>query len=331
MKKIYLITIFLFLFTALSSVIAVYLFSTPPVIRDKTIIYTVEPGQTLSQVAQQLEKLGVIYNAMAFKTVAQLKGMERGINAGRYNIPSNMPPIEILEMLASGKITTNYVTIPEGMTIQEAAQILQASVGIDSTTFVTLATDSKISGSLVREANTLEGYLFPATYNFYEEMSASEILNIMTNRYNNILSKERREQATKLGFSLHEIITLASIIEKEARLDSERKIISGVFHNRLRRGMLLEADPTVKFGIGRPKMRLFEKHLVDLSPYNTYVHSGLPPGPICSPGQASIDAALFPQDVPYYFFVAKGDGSHIFSITNQQHNRARIRVKRQQR
>ena len=95
--------------------------------------------------------------------------------------------------------------------------------------------------------------------------------------------------------------------------------------------MLLEADPTVKFGIGRPKMRLFEKHLVDLSPYNTYVHSGLPPGPICSPGQASIDAALFPQDVPYYFFVAKGDGSHIFSITNQQHNRARIRVKRQQR
>jgi UPF0755 protein len=143
------------------------------------------------------------------------------------------------------------------------------------------------------------------------------------------ITEEYRKQAEELGYNLHEIVTLASIIEQEAMVDDERDVISGVFHNRLRRGMRLEADPTVQYGIGRPNMRLYEKHLAHPSPYNTYLHAGLPPGPICSPGEASIHAALFPQDVPYLFFVARGDGRHIFSVTNREHNRARAQVRRQ--
>ena len=163
----------------------------------------------------------------------------------------------------------------------------------------------------------------------YPDMTVDDILKQMTSRYLQTITAEYRNRAEELGYSIHEIVTLASIIEQEAMVDDERDVISGVFHNRLRRGIRLEADPTVQYGIGRPNMRLYRKHLSDPSPYNTYVIDGLPPGPICSPGKASIHAALYPREVPYLFFVARGDGTHIFSNTNREHNRARALVKRQ--
>ena len=308
-----------------------YRYLTSAVARDDTVLYIIEPGTTLSEVAARLEEEGVIRHAGLFKILARLNGADRGINAGRYEIEPGMDAAEILDMLVSGRITTDRVTIPEGLTIQETARILQAGIGIDSTAFVGLAGDSAVGLALGVEANTLEGYLFPATYRFYPEMSAEEVLKAMTDRFRSTITEAYRTRADELGYTVHEIMTLASIVEQEARVAAERDTISGVFHNRLQRGMLLEADPTVKFGIGRPDMRLYEKHLSHPSPYNTYVHAGLPPGPICSPGEASIHAALYPVEVAYLFFVARGDGSHIFSITNREHNRARARVKRQQR
>lgn len=331
MKKLILGVIVLAVLSGAGALAAAYRSFTTPVPRDDNLIYTVDPGMTLSGVAVDLEQAGVIRHAGLFTVLARVKGADRGINAGRYEIEPGMDATEILDMLVSGRITAERVTIPEGLTIRETARILQAAIGVDSTAFVSLAGDPATARSLGVEASTLEGYLFPATYNFYGEMPAEEVLAAMTGRYRGAMTEAYRNRAAELGFSVHEIMTLASIVEQEARVASERDTISGVFHNRLERGMLLEADPTVQFGIGRPNMRLYEKHLSHPSPYNTYVHAGLPPGPICSPGEASIHAALYPRDVPYFFFVARGDGSHIFSITNQEHNRARVRVKRLRR
>ena len=331
MKKLLFACIVFFVLAGSAALVTAYQFYTSAVPRDDTLLYIIEPGTTLSEVAARLEEEGVIRHAGLFKILARLEDADRGINAGRYEIEPGMDAAGILDMLVSGRITADRVTIPEGLTIQETARILQTGIGIDSTAFAALAADSAVAHGLGVEANTLEGYLFPATYHFYPEMSAEEVLQAMTSRFRSTITETYRIRAEELGYTVHEIMTLASIVEQEARVAAERDTISGVFHNRLNRGMLLEADPTVQFGMGRPNMRLYEKHLSHPSPYNTYVHAGLPPGPICSPGEASIHAALYPREVPYLFFVARGDGSHIFSITNREHNRARAWVKRQQR
>ncbi len=331
MKKLLtVIVVFVMLAGAAGIAMAYLLFNTEGS-REDTVLYTIEPGTNLSEVAARLEDEGVIRNAVFFSMLARFYGADRRINAGRYEIEPGMGATEILDLLVSGRVSMDRVTIPEGLTIAETARIIQARIGIDSTTFVGLASDSVVAHELGVEANTLEGYLFPATYHFHLEMSAEEILRTITGRFRSTLTEAYRARAEELGYNVHEIVTLASIIEQEAQVAEERDTISGVFHNRLKRGMLLQADPTVQFALGRPNMRLLERHLAHPSPYNTYVHAGLPPGPICSPGEASMHAALYPGEVPYLFFVARGDGSHIFSITNREHNRARAWVKRQQR
>ncbi|MCY4544248.1 MAG: endolytic transglycosylase MltG [Gemmatimonadetes bacterium] len=300
---------------------------TTPVPREVALIFNVDSGMTLSEVAGGLEDHGVVRHAILFELLARYRGVEHGINAGRYEIEAYMDPGQILSMLTEGRIAANRVNVPEGLTIPETARTLRAKIGIDSTAFVHRSADPDVVRSLGIDASTLEGYLYPATYNMYPDMTVDDILKQMTSRYLQTITAEYRTRAEELGYSIHEIVTLASIIEQEAMVDDERDVISGVFHNRLRMGIRLEADPTVQYGIGRPNMRLYRKHLSDPSPYNTYVHDGLPPGPICSPGKASIHAALYPRDVPYLFFVARGDGTHIFSTTNREHNRARALVK----
>ena len=329
MKKPLVVAIVLAVLAGTAALVAAHLFSDLAVDRDSVLQYTVEPGMTLSDVAGQLEDRGVVRHAILFELLARYKGVEHGINAGRYEIETYMDASQILSMLTEGRIAVNRVNVPEGLTIPETARALRARIGIDSTAFVHRSADSTVALSLGIEAPTLEGYLYPATYNMYPDMTVDDILKQMTSRYLQTITEEYRKRAEELGYSIHEIVTLASIIEQEAVVDEERDVISGVFHNRLRRSMRLEADPTVQYGIGRPNMRLYQKHLSHPSPYNTYVHAGLPPGPICSPGEASIHAALYPRDVPYLFFVARGDGRHIFSVTNREHNRARALVKRQ--
>ena len=331
MKKPLAVAIVLAVLAGTAALVVAYQFSTLSVDRDEVLQYTVEPGMTLSEVAGQLQTRGVVRHAILFELLARYKGVEHGIHAGRYEIETYMDAGQILSMLTEGRIAANRVNVPEGLTIPETARTLRARIGIDSTAFVQRSADPGVAQSLRIEAPTLEGYLYPATYNMYPDMTVDDILKQMTSRYLQTITAEYRKRAEELGYSIHEIVTLASIIEQEAMVDEERDVISGVFHNRLRKGIRLEADPTVQYGIGRPNMRLYQKHLSHPSPYNTYVHAGLPPGPICSPGNASIHAALYPRDVPYLFFVARGDGRHIFSTTNREHNQARARVKRQRR
>ena len=316
------------LLSGAAALAATYQSLTTPVPRDDSLIFTVEPGMALSEVAGELEAQGVVSHAILFELLARYRGVAQRITAGRYEIETYMDPGQILSMLTEGRISANRVSVPEGLTIPETARILRAKIGIDSTAFVNQSADPSVVRSLGFDASTLEGYLYPATYNMYPDMTVDDILKQMTSRYQQTITSAYRNRAEELGYSIHEMVTLASIIEQEAVVDDERDIISGVFHNRLRRGIRLEADPTVQYGIGRPSMRLYRRHLSHPSPYNTYVHDGLPPGPICSPGKASIHAALYPREVPYLFFVARGDGTHIFSSTNSEHNRARALVKR---
>jgi UPF0755 protein len=288
---------------------------------------TVEPGMTLTQVARALEQEKLIRNARYFRVLAQLRKMDHQLKVGRYTLSVGLSMNDLIDILASGRGGTEKVTIPEGLTVPEIAGLLQEKVKIDSTTFVQMAGDPRLMRGLGIDAPSLEGYLFPNTYYLYEGMRPELIIREMTGLFKRALTEEYRQRASLLGYSVHEIMTLASIIEQEAQISEERSVISGVFHNRLRDGIRLEADPTVQYAMGAPNARLLKKHLDYPSPYNTYVNSGLPPGPICSPGAASIRAALFPEEVPYLFFVARGDGSHIFSKSNSEHNIARMLVR----
>ena len=299
----------------------------PPDAIGAPVTLFVEPGMTLSQVAGFLENEQIVRHAGWFRVFARYKKVDNQIRVGRYRIEPGTSIEDILETLVTGRGGANRVTLPEGLTIPEIAHILKTKADIDSAAFVTMAYDPNLARTLDITAPSLEGYLFPDTYYFYREMPAEAVIREMVALYKETFTEDYKAQAIQLGFTIHEIMTLAAIVEQEAQIEEEREIISGVFHNRLRIGIKLEADPTVQYGLGDPNLRLYTKHLSDSSPYNTYVHAGLPPGPICSPGKASIHATLYPKKVPYLFFVARGDGSHIFSRSNREHKRARLKVK----
>lgn len=314
-----------------AGVVAVLYFALRPVDATNEIkAIIVEPGMPLAQVAATLERNGLIRDATWFRAYARFRSVDQNIRVGRYEFKTGQDLDYILSHLASGDGGTQTVTIPEGLTIPEVASILKAHAQIDSARFVQLANSPESVRKMGVDAPSLEGYLFPNTYQLYVGMSPDFILKEMTSLFQRVFTKAYRQRAEKLGYSLNEIVTLASIVEQEAQVSEERKVISGVFHNRLRTGIRLDADPTVQYALGQPNTKLLKRHLGTPSPYNTYIHTGLPPGPICSPGLASIRAALYPETVPYLFFVARGDGSHIFSKSNQEHNEARILVKQNQ-
>ncbi|MBM3264727.1 MAG: endolytic transglycosylase MltG [candidate division Zixibacteria bacterium] len=290
----------------------------------------VEPGMNLTRIADKLEAEGLIRDALWFRAYARYLKVDDQVRIGRYGFRTGTALDVILEKLATGDGGTRTVTIPEGLTVPEVAALLKEKASIDSAGFVRLAFDPNFIVKAGIQAPSLEGYLFPNTYQLYTGMAPEFVLREMTSLFQRVFKDEYKTQAEKLGYSMHEILTLASIIEQEAQIETERETISGVFHNRLKIGIRLEADPTVQFAMGTPNVRLLKRHLTTPSPYNTYIHAGLPPGPICSPGVASIKAALYPQKVPYLFFVARGDGSHIFSKSNREHDEARLFVKQQQ-
>lgn len=304
-----------------------YLQSPMPATGEATVVF-VQPGMSLSHIAAWLEQEGLIRNARWFKAYARYREVDSKIKVGRYSLASGQTVDEILETLVSGEGGTERVTIPEGLTINRIAVILHEKIDIDSTLFISLATDPDFAAELGIEAPGLEGYLFPNTYKFYRGIAPDLVIGEMTGLFHKIMSPENREKAKKLEMSIHEIMTLASIIEGEAQLASERNTISGVFHNRLQSGRRLESCATVQYVLGEPKAVLLDKDLKIPSPYNTYLHAGLPPGPISSPGAAAIEAALNPSDVPYLYFVARGDGGHIFSRSNREHVNAKNRIKK---
>lgn len=282
-------------------------------------VVIIKPGQGFLVFSQKLHQLGIINDLKAFKLFAYIKGYEKKIKAGEYMLSSAMSPEEILEIVVNGKVRLHRLTIPEGYNLKQIARIVaEAGFGTEAD-FLRAATDADLVHTKGIDAETFEGYLFPDTYYFLKDTRPEDIISTMVKRFWAIFKPEWRKRAEDLGFSIHQIVTLASIIEKETGAAFERPIISSVFHNRLKRRMRLQSDPTVIYGIKDFDGNLTRKHLAQKTPYNTYRINGLPPGPIASAGIKAIEAALYPADTKFLYFVSKKDTTHKFSANIRDH------------
>lgn len=285
-------------------------------------VVTVAPGDSFTKVASRLQDAGIIRNADGFKLLAWLRGDARQIKPGAYDFGSAATPGRVLDRLVAGDVRRQRLTVPEGFSLREIAARLETEGIGRAETFLQLTHDPDFIASLGITSPSLEGYLFPDTYLFDSGTPEERIIRSMVRQFTNRLAPDVVEGAAKLGLDPHQLVTLASIIQKEAGNRSEMPIISAVFHNRLRRDMPLQADPTVIYGVENYKGTITRKHLQTPTPYNTYRMRGLPLGPIASPGEDALRAAAFPADSDYLFFVARGDGTHTFSRTLGEHNRA---------
>lgn len=283
----------------------------------------VTEGMSFKAIASELQKDGVIRYRGYFEIIGRLQGMSRRVRAGYYGLNTRMRLWDVLEILRKGKIIEYQVVIPEGYNMYQIGWTLSGTPLVsDPQEFMKLATNREYVRSLGIEADTLEGYLFPDTYYFPKGIKVEDIPRRMVLRYKAVFDSTYRARGQELGLTERQVITLASIIEKEAKVPSERKLISAVYHNRLKKGMLLQADPTCVYGTKAWITQVTREDLKRKSPYNTYMHKGLPPGPIANPGQGAILAALYPEPVDYLFFVAQGDGSHYFSNDYGSHEKA---------
>ncbi|MBI5426937.1 MAG: endolytic transglycosylase MltG [Nitrospinae bacterium] len=290
----------------------------------KAHIFVIQPGQTLKQTARTLSQRGLIRSPNAFILLAYLRKKQNQIQAGEYEISPAMLPREILRKIASGQTVKYSVTVPEGYSLREIASLLEQRGLADKDEFMAVARDRQLTGPLGIAGDSLEGYLFPETYHISRTTSETAIVKAMIELFKDrVLTPENLERARELGLDFYQAVTLASLIEKETGLDAERKLISSVFHNRLRKKMPLQTDPTVIYALRENfDGNIRKKDLSVDSPYNTYKHIGLPPGPIASPGLKSVIAALYPAQTDYLYFVSRQDGSHQFSANLIDHNRA---------
>jgi UPF0755 protein len=263
-----------------------------------------------------------------FRLYASITGRDRDIKAGTYLLEPGLSWNELIQALSDGRGIEQSITVPEGLRLREILPLLARSIGAPVESLWAAARDTATRRRLGVPTPDLEGYLFPDTYRFMYGTSAREAVRDMVRRFENIWEPAWDSRVAEMGMSRHAVITLASIVEKEARLAEERPVIAAVYHNRLRQGMPLQADPTVQYAIGEHRTRVLYRDLKIDSPYNTYRNRGLPPGPIASPGRASIEAALFPANVPYRYFVAHPDGHHEFRVTFEEHTAARRLVQR---
>lgn len=290
-------------------------------------------GISVKGISTILEKQGIIKNADVFYFYSKLTNKAPKIQAGNYILSSSMTVPEILDKLSAGKakIDTVRFTIPEGFELRQIADRLAADGLIDKDKFYAAIEKAEFDYQFVKaipdRENKLEGYLFPDTYEVFKNSSEQVILDRMLKQFNQVFTEEYRKRADELNMTVDEVIILASIIEREAKLDKERKIISAVFHNRLEKNIKLQSCATVQYLLKEQKAVLTYKDLEIKSPYNTYMYEGLPEGPIASPGAKSIEAALYPEDVDYLYFVANKDGSHIFTMTYQEHLNAQNKIR----
>lgn len=293
----------------------------------RKVVITIPRAADSFQIAEILSKKKVIRSKICFILLCKLLRWDKDLKAGRYefSLPVNM--FEVLSKLKKGEIKTHLVTIPEGLPKWEIANILSQKKIVEKEAFLKVVDNpqifakEKISFSLPKDS--LEGYLYPDTYYFAEGEAPEKVVRKFLARFEEVvLPLYRKRSAEKDCWPLDKVIILASIVEKEAQISAEKPIIAAVFYNRLRKGMKLRADPTVKYALGNFRSRVTRNDLKISSPYNTYLHYGLPPGPICSPGRDSIYAVLYPAKVDYLYFVARGDGSHEFSQTYEQHLKA---------
>ncbi|MDH3329787.1 MAG: endolytic transglycosylase MltG, partial [Desulfobulbaceae bacterium] len=274
------------------------------------------------QIKTILGENGIINDDIRFLILARITDRAGHLRAGEYLIHPGQTPLEILRLIEQGKVLRHQVTIPEGMSTRQIIQILARDKWIKPDRFLALTKDTDFIRKIGFNLESLEGYLFPDTYTLTRDTVTEEKLIIMmTNRFQAIWND--LEHDLPVGLSRHQVITLASIVEKETGKSDERPLIAQVFLNRLKKEMRLQSDPTVIYGLQENfDGDLTREDLQQKNPYNTYVIDGLPPGPVCSPGRDSILAVLHPADVPYLYFVSKKDGSHHFSTSLKDHNRA---------
>jgi len=277
-------------------------------------------GATLRVAAESLAKAGVVQNATAFRMYGMLRGSDRSIRAGTYVFKRGISWGEVLDDLRGGKGLEHAITIPEGWSLIQIVPQLARVLEVPVDSVQAAVRDTALLHALDVPTPTLEGYLFPDTYVFTDGTTARSAIRVMVERFQRVWQPEWNDRLQALAMSRHDVMALASIVEKEARLPEERPVIAAVYLNRLKAGMLLQADPTVQYALGKHVARVFYKDLEIESPYNTYKHTGLPPGPIASPGRPSIVAALNPANVPYTYFVAYPDGHHEFTRNFAAHS-----------
>jgi len=288
----------------------------------RTVTVTVKPEMTVKDIGEVLFQNGIIHNATLFRIVARVQGVENSLQAGDYALSAGMSIPDIINKMTRGDTVYRLLTIPEGYNVEQIAKLLAEQGLGDGATFKALARKFASFDYMVRQPELIysaEGYVFPDTYRITPGMKEEAILKMLVVNFDKKLTAEMRERAKTLGLSLHQVVTLASLVEKEAKLDQERPVIAGVFYNRLKQDMPLQSCPTVQYILGYPKVELTIADTQIASPYNTYQNPGLPPGPIASPGMAAIRAVLYPADTPYLYFVAAKDGSHRFSKTYEEH------------
>lgn len=299
---------------------------------DTPVTFVVEPGETAVEIADRLKQAGLVSDAELFRRYVQYHGLDAGIEAGDFVLRQTMTIPDIAQALQKGQRPEQVVTIQEGLRLEQVAALVAEQTGIPEDEFLALATDgwrnAGLSFDLLADlppSATLEGFLFPDTYRLPEDATALDLLGRMLETFDRRVAPEMRAAAANRGLDVYELVTLASIVEREAVIDEERPLIAGVYHNRLESGWFLGACPSVQYALGAPDdwwpRFTLEATEVDSS-YNTYRNLGLPPGPICSPGLASLEAAAYPADTGYFFFLAdctKDDGSHLFAVTEEEH------------
>ncbi len=301
---------------------------------DILITFTIEEGETASTVAARLEELGLVTDSNLFSLYMRYHKIDSLLEAGDYDLSPNMTMIEIAQSLQHARVDEMVVTVPEGWRAEQVAEMLTTNGIMDGEEFMALARDGgdfhyEFLGERSGGQPALEGFLFPETYRISTKATAADLIERMLNTFDRRFTPEMRQEAASKGLTMYQVVILASIVEREAVIPDERPIIASVYLNRLGTDMLLNADPTVQYALGyqpnsglwwKTPISLEEYSLVD-SPYNTYLYGGLPPGPICSPGLSSIQAVVRPAQTDYLYFVGKGDGSHIFARTYEEHIR----------
>lgn len=278
----------------------------------------IERGESVSDIASKLEKEGIIDNGKLFIMLAKISGIEKKLKSGKYLLSMNMNEYDALMKIYRGKVLLKRLVIPEGFTMYQIAGRVSSITGADSTLFIAACRDRNLLIKHGISGKNCEGYLFPETYFIADDMKPEEIADMMITRFESEFP-DSVFYRNRSSFTRTEYVILASMIEKEAMVDYEKPLIAGVYYNRLAKGMLLQCCATVFYAQGRIGGKLLYKDLEFVSPYNTYRHEGLPPGPISNPGRASILAALYPEKTDFMFYVSNGDGTHTFSKTYRQH------------
>ncbi|MDY6905361.1 MAG: endolytic transglycosylase MltG [Thermodesulfobacteriota bacterium] len=322
-KRIGLVCLFCFVVALFVLCGYIYHFATSPAVPEaETRIFEVSPGTGINAITRQLHEKRMITNPRAFKYLALFQTRHSKIKAGEYRLSAAMSPVAIIDKMIRGDVMLHKLTVPEGYTISQIAALVADAGLARADAFIRLAKSRAMAEQMGIHADTLEGYLFPETYFFPASPGAERVISAMVNRFKTVFTDKWKHRAATMGFTVHEIVTLASIVEKETAADEERPLIASVFHNRLQKNMRIESDPTVIYGIENFDGNLTRAHLNTRTPYNTYRIRGLPKGPIANPGAKSLEAVLYPADTRYLYFVAKNNGTHKFSSDLRSHNRA---------